>query len=68
MEKDAIERSPLSTGRKYLLKHVNGQKLTFKGALLAKCCECMNGYIDGRVDCHVPACPLYPFMPYREVK
>jgi len=26
----------------------------------------MGYHIDGRLDCRVPACPLYQFMPYRE--
>lgn len=65
MRKEAIERCPKTSGRRYLLRHVEGQKLTFKQAVLAKCCECMGGYIDGLNDCRVTACPLYPMMPYR---
>lgn len=66
MEKHAIEQSPKSSGRRYLLKHAKGEKLTFKQAVLAKCCECNNGYIDGLSDCQVNSCPLYQFMPYRK--
>jgi uncharacterized CHY-type Zn-finger protein len=29
-----------------------------------KCCQCMNNYADGRKDCKVKRCPLYPWMPY----
>lgn len=33
-------------------------------AIKAKCSDCMANYADGRVDCTIPECPLYPFMPY----
>jgi len=47
------------------IKHMHGEKLTRGQAILAKCSECMCDYVDGRVDCRVNKCPLYPFMPYR---
>lgn len=28
----------------------------------------MNTYLDGKNDCEIPGCPLYPFMPYRKDK
>jgi hypothetical protein len=28
----------------------------------------MGGFSDGLKDCQIPACPLYPFQPYREEK
>jgi len=37
-------------------------------AMEAKCFECCNGYIDGRIDCKVTSCPLYPWMPYAKVE
>lgn len=39
-------------------------KVTRALAMRAKCHECMGGYIDGREDCGVTACPLYSWMPY----
>ena len=66
MEKNTIQHCPKSSGRTHLLKFLEGQKLTFKQAVLAKCCECMGGYADGLHDCRVSACPLYRFMPYAE--
>ncbi len=51
-------------GQKELKKHENGERLTLKQMILAKCCECMGKYIDGRSDCFIPECPLYPKMPY----
>lgn len=53
-------------GRNELERHLNGKKLTWKQAARAKCFDCMGGYADGAMDCHVPACPLYQFMPYRD--
>jgi hypothetical protein len=46
--------------------HRAGARLTQRQGILAKCADCMGRYVDGRVDCRVPACPLYPWMPYRE--
>lgn len=45
---------------------MEGKKLTRAAAMKAKCYECMNGYIDGRVDCGIKDCPLYPWMPFSE--
>lgn len=53
-------------GKKELIKYYAGQQLTAKGSIQGKCYECMNGYSDGKVDCEIPDCPLYPFMPYRK--
>jgi len=53
-------------GQKEILKHLSGQKLTFKQAIYAKCYDCMNYFSDGKIDCKIPSCPLYPFMAYKE--
>jgi hypothetical protein len=53
-------------GGKESKKHLEGDKLTHKQAILAKCYDCMNGYLDGKMDCGIKDCPLYPVMPYRE--
>ncbi len=52
-------------GRKELYRYMNGEKLTYKEGVLAKCFECMAGYVDGTQDCQIEGCPLYPNMPYR---
>jgi len=52
-------------GRQVLKKHNEGKKLTYKQAVLAKCYECTCGYVDGRFDCRIQDCPLYPYMPYK---
>lgn len=66
-----ITSAPTSSGRKCLLKHLDGNILTARQAIIAFCCECSGDYVDGRVDCENPLCPLYRFMPYgqlREIK
>jgi hypothetical protein len=56
---------PLSAGSNHLIKHMEGGKLTRAQAMKAKCTECMGGFVDGRYDCHIDDCPLYPWMPYK---
>lgn len=57
--------SPSSRGRTMYLKFLRGERLTASQAIIAKCFECCGGYVDGRADCNVTSCPLYPMMPYR---
>ena len=60
-----IEKYGLSArGKKEILAHLEGNKLTLKQAVNAKCYDCMGFYADGKVDCEMPSCTLYPFMPY----
>jgi hypothetical protein len=33
-------------------------------AIKAKCSDCMANYKDGREDCEIPDCLLYPYMAY----
>jgi len=60
-----MSKGILAKGRNHLKKHFSGSRLTRGNAILAKCYDCMGGYSDGRVDCRIQNCPLYPFMPYR---
>ena len=62
----SIEGTPQSSGKRFLLKILQGDKVNRGDSLLAKCCECMGYYVDGRYDCEVPLCPIYRYMPYRE--
>ncbi len=56
-------------GNKYLRMFMEGKKITMKQAVLAKCAECMNGFIDGKTDCAMDGtCPLYTYMPYKKKK
>ncbi len=52
-------------GKTELLRHLEGKKLTHKQAIYAKCYDCMGYFIDGRMDCRLCGCSLYPFMVYR---
>lgn len=55
----------MAKGRNELAKHENDIKLTYRQMVLAKCYECCAGYTDGKVDCGIKGCPLYPKMPYK---
>ena len=68
MKIETIKNSIPLVGRKFLLAHMEGKRLTFKQAIQATCFECMNGFIDGKEDCSIPDCPLYPWMPYSSQK
>lgn len=47
-----------------LNKHLRGERLTIRQMVYAKCADCMGNYADGRIDCLIPDCSLYPLMPY----
>ena len=56
-----------SPGRAAMARHLAGKKIGRKAAMEAKCFDCCAGYADGKQDCRCPRCPLYSWMPYREV-
>ncbi len=51
-------------GSAYLTHYHEGKALTRGQSILAKCAECMGDYFDGRMDCAVEGCPLYPWSAY----
>lgn len=53
-------------GRKELIAHLEGERLTLRQMIHAKCYDCMGYFADGRVDCNIPECALYPVMIYRK--
>lgn len=54
-------------GKNNLIKYLDeGKRLTQKQMIEAKCYDCMGFYADGKIDCRVERCALYPVMPYRE--
>ncbi len=65
---EAVEDSMTAKGKKEMLAHLDGKKLTLKQAILAKCYDCMGYFNDGKVDCEVKGCSLHPFMPYNPNK
>ncbi len=64
-QRTTLPSAPISTGKGHLLRYLSGERLTQRQAILAKCCDCCGHYVDGRYDCDVPLCPLYPIMPYQ---
>lgn len=44
------------------------KRLTEAQAIECKCYDCTGGYADGSVDCGMPECPLYFWMPYKNIK
>lgn len=65
MNLNKAARSGRFIGRNEMIYYLSGKKLPKWKAVKAKCYECMSGYPDGKMDCRIPDCPLYPFMPYR---
>lgn len=63
----SLDGYPSSRGLVLLRKHLNGDRLTARQAILAKCCTCMGYYVDGRRNCEVETCPLYRWMPYKRL-
>ena len=69
MKYENIEKHGITAqGKTELLKYLGDGKVTRKEAMLAKCYECTNGYADGKVDCGIESCPLYPYMPFGACK
>ena len=60
------KKDPTSAGRTQYLRFLNGEKLTYREAVLAKCYDCDGGHSDGRYDCEVLSCPLRMYMPYKD--
>lgn len=55
------EHGSKSKGKTFLLKHLKGENLTLKQAVLSHCYEC-GGF--NREDCQVTSCSLYKHNPY----
>lgn len=63
-----ISTCPASGGKNALIKLYGGIPISKREAILAKCCDCSGYYVDGKVDCEVPWCSLYPHMPYGKMR
>jgi hypothetical protein len=60
-----IERSgKMAAGRKDLINHLSGKRITQRQAIQATCYECQGYCSDGREDCEKSECPLYPFSQF----
>lgn len=53
-----------SGGKTHMRRYLLGEEVSASQAAVGKCFDCMGGYVDGRRDCEIPTCPLYPWMPY----
>ena len=53
-------------GRKELIKHLKGERITRGEACLAQCYWCMGYYMDGPTDCRMEYCPNYQYFPYKK--
>ncbi len=63
MKVDDVQTWADYRGKKELLRHLAGEQLTQKQAVLAECYSCNAGYFDGRVDCDTPVYSHYGIMP-----
>lgn len=63
-----LSTAPSSTGREQLKTYLSGKIIGKADALRAKCFDCSGHYVDGRKDCEVEWCPLYPYMPYGKLR
>ncbi len=51
-------------GTANLVKYQAGKRLTASASIKAKCAQCMDNYVNGKIDCDLPMCPLHPWQPY----
>jgi hypothetical protein len=60
---EEIEKNGIGSGGKNaLLRYLKRESIHRSAAIKAKCFECCGYYGDGRVNCNIPTCPLYPFI------
>jgi hypothetical protein len=65
---DIEKHGKTARGKKELLKHLEGGRLTLRQAVNAHCYSCMGYYGDGKQDCNMSKCSLHPFMAYNKNK
>ncbi|MEI7636350.1 MAG: hypothetical protein WCJ37_03540 [Syntrophus sp. (in: bacteria)] len=68
IRKGIEEVGVLAKGKAEFLKHLDGERLTPGETFLAQCYDCTGYYADGKEDCKMLTCAIYPFMAYREDK
>ena len=61
---DSAKKAPKRAGKRELIKHLEGGKITRSQGVRAKCFDC-NGMGESN-KCDIVTCPLYPFSPYRQ--
>ena len=65
---ETVEKGASARGKKELLAHLYNERLTSRQAIYAKCYDCMCFFVDGRDDCGMKLCALYPYMAYNPKK
>ena len=60
---ESAKSGPRRQGKKELVKHLEGGKITRSQAVKAKCYDC-NGMGESG-DCDIESCSLYPFSPFK---
>lgn len=63
-----VRKAKTASGRNEYLKFLEEGTITLGQAVKAKCFDCCGYYEDGKVDCGVADCPLYPWMPFGKAK
>ena len=69
MDRDLLESAksgPHRRGKKELIRHLGGSKLSRMQAMNAKCYEC-DGMSDSG-ECDIETCPMYPFSHFGGLK
>ncbi len=62
---EIVKNAPQAKGKASYIKYLEGGRITAIPAIQCKCYDCMGYYADGRRDCKMPDCSLYPWMPYK---
>jgi len=62
---EIVKKAPSGKGKTSYIKYLSGIKLSATPSIESKCYDCQGYYVDGRTDCKMPDCPLYPWMPYK---
>ena len=63
-----VEKAKVASGKNEYLRYLKGERISMGQAVKAKCFDCCAYYEDGKVDCGVKDCPLYPWMPFGKAK
>ena len=61
----ALDGTPTSKANTFLRKYLEGEELSKRQAIEAKCSDCMGYWEEGRFDCRMKHCSLYPYSPYK---
>lgn len=52
-------------GRVWLIRYLDGERLTRQQSIDAHCYDCCGYAMDGRPVCDLETCPLWPYSPFR---